>query len=108
MAQRVHAAGYDRPLLVQYGEYLANVVRGDFGTTFTDNRPVTEILKTYGAATGELVMNSLVVALLIGVPLGMLAAYRRDRWPDAVLRVFAILGYTLSSSSACCSSSSSR
>ncbi len=93
LAQRVHAAGYDRPLLVQYGEYLANVVRGDFGTTFTDNRPVTEILKTYGAATGELVMNSLVVALLIGVPLGMLAAYRRDRWPDAVLRVFAILGY---------------
>ncbi len=93
LAQRVHAAGYDRPLLVQYGEYLANVVRGDFGTTFTDNRPVTEILKTYGAATGELVMNSLFVALLIGVPLGMLAAYRRDRWPDAVLRVFAILGY---------------
>ena len=93
LAERVHAAGYDRPLFSQYLEYLGNVLRGDFGTTFTDNRPVTTILATYGAATAELVLDSLVVALLVGVPLGMLAAYRRDQWPDAVLRVFAILGY---------------
>lgn len=90
---RVHAAGYDRPLLIQYGEYLAGVVRGDFGHTFTDNRPVTSILAQYGSATAELVFYSLIVALGLGVPLGMLAAYRRDRWQDAVLRVIAILGY---------------
>jgi len=93
LAERVAAAGYDRPLIIQYVEYLGNIVRGDFGTTFTDNRPVTEILATYGAATAELVLYSLVVALLFGVPLGMVAAHRRDRWPDAVLRVVAILGY---------------
>ncbi|WP_084634659.1 ABC transporter permease [Propionicicella superfundia] len=93
LAERVHAAGYDRPLLVQYVEYLGGILRGDFGTTYTDNRPVTDILMTYGSATAELVLNSLIVALLIGVPLGMLAARLRDRWPDAVLRVFAILGY---------------
>ena len=93
LAERVAAAGYDRPLIVQYLDYLGGVLTGDFGTTFTDNRPVTEILTTYGTATLELVANSLVVALLIGVPLGMVAARFRDRTPDAILRVFAILGY---------------
>lgn len=93
LAERVHAAGYDRPLIVQYGDYLLSIFRGDFGTTFTDNRPVTAVLSQYGAATAELVLYSLVVALGLGIPLGMVAAQRRDHWPDAVLRVFAILGY---------------
>ncbi|MCI1676477.1 MAG: ABC transporter permease [Ancrocorticia sp.] len=93
LQQRIEEAGYNRPLILQYFEYLWNILHGDFGTTFTDNRPVTQILTTYGAATFELVMFSLVVALLIGVPLGMVAARFRDRWPDAILRVFAILGY---------------
>lgn len=93
LAERVHQAGYDRPVIVQYFDYLAGILQGDFGTTSTDNRPVLSILTTYGAATAELVLNSLVIALGIGVPLGMLAARLRDKWPDAVLRVFAILGY---------------
>lgn len=93
LAERVAAAGYDRPLLIQYVEYMGNLLRGDFGTTVSDNRPVTEVLTTYGAATFELVMYSLVVALLLGIPLGMLAAKFRDKWPDACLRILAILGY---------------
>lgn len=93
LAERIHAAGYDRPLVVQYVEYLGNLIQGDFGRTSTDNRPVTEILSMYGAATFELVFFSLIVALAVGVPLGMVAARHRDHWQDAVLRVFAILGY---------------
>ena len=93
LAERVQAAGYDRPLGVQYLEYLGNALRGDFGRTFTDNREVIAILAQYGSATAELVFYSLVVALGLGIPLGMVAAYRRDRWQDAVLRVLAILGY---------------
>jgi len=93
LAERVHAAGYDRPLIVQYLDYLSKIVRGDFGNTFTDNRPVINVLTTYGSATAELVIYSLIVAFAIGVPLGMVAAHKRDKWPDAVLRVFAILGY---------------
>lgn len=93
LAQRRAEAGYDRPLIVQYFDYLGGVLRGDFGTTYTDNTPVSEVLTTYGAATFELVVYSLVVALLLGVPLGMIAARTRDRWPDAVLRIIAILGY---------------
>jgi peptide/nickel transport system permease protein len=93
LAERVAAAGYDRPILVQYWEYLSGILRGDFGTTISDNRPVTEILATYGTATLELAFYALLVAFVVGIPLGRLAAYLRDKWPDAVLRVFAILCY---------------
>ena len=93
LAERISAAGYDRPLPVQYAEYLGGLLTGDFGTTLSDNRPVTEVLATYGAATLELVFFSVIVALVVGVPLGMVAARFRDRWPDAVLRIAAILFY---------------
>jgi peptide/nickel transport system permease protein len=93
LAERVREAGYDRPLLTQYLEYLGNVFTGDFGTAVSDRRPVTEILTTFGAATLELVFYALIVAFVVGIPLGRLAAYLRDRWPDAVLRVFAIVCY---------------
>ena len=94
LAQRIHEAGYDRPLLVQYLEYLGQVFTGNFGRTLTDNRAVTEVLLTYGAATLELALNALVIALLVGIPFGLLAArFPRDKWPDAVLRVAAILFY---------------
>ncbi|WP_022919223.1 ABC transporter permease [Ruania albidiflava] len=93
LAERLAEAGYDRPLLVQYVEYLGQTFTGDFGRTLTDNRAIGEILLTYGTATLELVLFSLVVALVVGIPFGMLAAYLRDRWPDAVLRIFAILCY---------------
>lgn len=93
LQERIHAAGYDRPLIVQYLEYIGQVFRGDFGSTISDGRPVTEILTTYGAATLELVVYALIVAFIVGIPLGMVAAYFRDKWPDAFLRVFAILFY---------------
>jgi len=90
---RIAQAGYDRPLILQYFEYIGGILRGDFGTTLTDNRPVLEILLQYGSATLELAIYALFVALLIGIPFGLLAAYKRDRWPDATLRIGAILGY---------------
>jgi peptide/nickel transport system permease protein len=93
LAERIHEAGYDRPILVQYLEYLRNVFTGNFGSSITDGRPITEILWTYGSATLELVIYSLIVAFIVGIPLGMVAAYFRDRWGDAGLRVFAILSY---------------
>ena len=93
LAARIAQAGYDRPLIVQYFEYIGGILRGDFGTTLTDNRPVIEILLQYGSATLELAIYALFVALLIGIPFGLIAAYKRDRWPDATLRIGAILGY---------------
>jgi peptide/nickel transport system permease protein len=93
LAQRVHQAGFDRPVFTQYFDYLGGLVHGDFGTTISDRRPVLEVLTTFGGATLELTVYGLIVAFLVGIPLGRLAAYSRDKWPDAVLRVFAILCY---------------
>ncbi|TXK17368.1 ABC transporter permease [Homoserinibacter sp. GY 40078] len=93
LAERRHEAGYDRPLIVQYFEYIGQVFTGNFGTTLTDNQPVVDVLLRYGTATLELAIYALLVAFIVGIPLGMLAAAIRDRWGDAVLRVFAILCY---------------
>jgi len=93
LAQRRAEAGYDRPIIVQYLEYLGQIFTGNFGTTLTDNQPVVDVLLRYGAATLELAIYALIVAFIVGIPLGMVAAAVRDRWGDAVLRVFAILCY---------------
>ena len=93
LQRRIHAAGYDRPIVVQYLEYLGDLLHGDLGTTLTDNQPVISILVRYGAATFELAFLSLIVALIVGIGLGRIAARRRDRAADAGIRVFAILCY---------------
>ena len=93
LQELITKAGYDRPILVQYFEYLGQVFTGNFGTTLTDNRPVVDLLATYGVATLELAVYSLIVAFLVGFPLGMIAARKRDTATDAGLRLFAILAY---------------
>ena len=93
LAERIHEAGYDRPIIVQYLDYLTGVFRGDFGTTLTDHQKVTTILLQYGSATLELAFYALIVAFVLGIPFGLIAAYKRDRWQDAILRIGAILGY---------------
>ena len=93
LQKRVHAAGYDRPLVVQYIDYLGGLLHGDLGTTLTDNQPVISILVHYGSATFELALLSLIVALIVGIGLGRVAACRRDHAADAGIRTFAILCY---------------
>ncbi len=93
LAERIRQAGYDRPIFVQYLDYLGGIVRGDFGTTISDHLPVMQVLRTYGAATLELAFYALIVAFAVGIPLGRVAAARRDQAPDAALRVGAILAY---------------
>jgi len=93
IAIRKAAAGYDRSIFVQYGEYLWNLVHLDFGTTLTDNRKVTDILRVNGAATLELTFWAFLIAVGVGVPLGRLAARYRDRTPDVLLRITGVLFY---------------
>lgn len=90
-----HQAGLDRPLMSQYWDYISGVVRFDFGKSITDNQTVTHLLVTRGAATLELTIYALIVAFLLGIPLGRLAARHRDRLPDVSLRLFAVLAYAL-------------
>ena len=93
IAQRKADAGLDRPILVQYWEYLSGLLHGDFGTSLTDNQPISQVLVVNGAATLELTFYALIVAFVIGVPLGRVAARHRDRLPDVSLRLFAIVAY---------------
>ena len=93
LAARRAAAGFDRPILNQYLEYLGRLLHGDFGTALTDRRQISEVLVTNGAATLELTFWALIVAFAVGVPLGRLAARYRDRIGDVSIRVFAILVY---------------
>lgn len=90
---RIHQAGYDRPILIQYFEYLGQVFTGNFGETITTHQPIVSLLSTYGMATLELAFYAVLVALAVGIPLGMVAANKRDSKTDAGLRLFAILAY---------------
>lgn len=93
LAARERAAGYDKPLIVQYGAYLRQVFTGNLGTSLTDQRPVTQIIAQNGAATLELTVAAMFIALVVGIPLGMLAGRMRDTWVDASARLFGIVIY---------------
>ncbi|MDI2131575.1 ABC transporter permease [Yinghuangia seranimata] len=93
IAAKRHAAGFDRPLINQYGEYLGNVVKGDFGTTISDHRKVTDIIVENGGATLTLALAALFVALVVGLPLGLLAGRYRDTGFDVAIRLFGIVTY---------------
>jgi len=91
--QRREALGLNRPLIEQYWEYLSSVIRLDFGTTFSDNQPVLAVVRDKGGATLSLTMAAFALALLIGIPLGMVAGRFRDSLGDVVIRLFGILTY---------------
>jgi peptide/nickel transport system permease protein len=91
--RRREAAGLDRPLIVQYGDYLTDAVTLDLGTTLTDQRSVTSIITENGAATLELTIAAFLVALLVGVPIGLAAGRFRDTPVDAAGRLFGIVIY---------------
>lgn len=87
------ALGLDRPIVVQYLDYLADAARFNFGDTITDNRPVLEIIRDNGGATLTLTLGAFLFALLIGLPLGRLAGRRRDTVTDGVIRLFGVVTY---------------
>src|SRR5436190_17330120 len=83
-----HRLGYDKPLYTQYGNYLWDIMRGDFGTTITDRRHVRDIIKVNGAATLELTVAAMFVAVFVGVLFGLLAGRFRDTPIDIGGRLF--------------------
>ena len=90
-----HRLGFDKPLYQQYFEYLWNILRGDFGTTITDQRPVSDIILTNGAATLELTFFAMIVALVVGVIVGLVAGRFRDTALDVGGRMFGIVIYAM-------------
>ena len=74
--------GFDRPIVVQYADYLLDLARGDFGTSYIQNIPVLDIVASRLPYTLQLSAAALAIALVVGLPVGMLAALWRGRWPE--------------------------
>lgn len=91
--ERRHAAGFDKPLALQYLEYLNSVFHFNLGTTITDRQSVTAVIDQSGGATLELTVAAIGVALVVGIGLGLLAGRYRDTLLDVVSRTFGIVIY---------------
>ncbi len=87
--------GLDDPLPVQYWNYVTGLLQGDWGRSILSRRPVLEDLSVYWPATFELVLFAILIAVAVGVPLGILAAVRADRPADQASRVVALLGVSV-------------
>jgi peptide/nickel transport system permease protein len=87
--------GLDRPFLEQYHTWMAGVLRGDLGYSLTSRRPVSQELLKRVSLTSHLAVLSLLIALLIALPIGVLSAVRQDTVADYLGRLFAILGLSL-------------
>jgi peptide/nickel transport system permease protein len=88
-----HQLGFDKPLSVQYVNYLWGIARGNFGTTITDHRPLSNIILVNGAATLELTFFAMLVAIVVGVLVGLAAGRFRDTPADVGGRLFGIIIY---------------
>lgn len=91
-AQLRHSLGLDRPLYVQYGRYLADVVRGDLGQSFKFQAPVRQVIFERYPATLQLAFLALLVCAAIAIPAGVIAAHRRGSNEDRAIGVFTLLG----------------
>lgn len=87
--------GLDRPVWEQYATYVVNMARGDFGNSFLTKRPVTMDLMTFLPATVELAISSLLFAVLLGVPLGILAGVKYRSLIDRSVWLVSLLNASL-------------
>lgn len=91
--------GLDKPKIVQLGLYLENVVQGDMGVSYKmqKNRPVVEIILEMFPVSAGVGFFALLWAILLGVPLGCIAAYKRGTWVDSILRIICTIGVSMPS-----------
>lgn len=86
--------GLDRPLYEQFFRFVSDIFRGDFGVALLTGRPVIEDIARVFPATIELGTISIIIGTGLGVPLGVLAAVRRNKWPDYLVRFFGLIAYS--------------
>ena len=89
--------GLDEPLYRQYWDFVTNVAQGDLGRSIFTNREVSSMIRSQLGATVKLTAAGILVALLIGVPLGIIAAIRQNSWVDSVSMTVALLGVAMPS-----------
>ncbi|MEO6117682.1 MAG: nickel ABC transporter permease [Methylotenera sp.] len=82
--------GLDQPLIQQFGTYLSKLAQGDFGQSIHTKTPIVELIKTRYPATLKLAILSLLIGLSIGIPLGIYAALKADKWQDFVVTIISV------------------
>jgi peptide/nickel transport system permease protein len=94
LAEYRQATGLDRPLVEQYLDFAGNAIQGDFGQSLRLNQPATTIVLDRLPVTAALVVMSIVLASIVGIPLGIIAAVRPGSWSD---NLFNVMSYVLTS-----------
>src|SRR6058998_3578884 len=89
--------GLDRPFVVQYWHFMASLLRGDFGQSFYYRTPVLELYLSRLPNSLLLAGAAMVFSLVVGIPTGIIAAVRVNRWWDSVGKIFALLGLSMPS-----------
>src|SRR5712692_2875828 len=92
-----HQLGYDRPLPVQFVDYVARLARGDMGVSLFTRRPIVDDLAHRLPATIELTLVAMAVSVLVGIPLGVVSALWRNSMLDHILRVVTVSGLAIAS-----------
>lgn len=87
--------GFNDPIIVQYGRFIARAVVGDFGNSLRHGEPAMPLLLERYPATMELTMASLFISLGIAIPVGVIAASRRNSWFDSLATAFSVLGQAI-------------
>lgn len=95
VVQTRHELGLDQPVYIQYVHWISNALHGDLGRDYRSDRPISDLILAALPVTGELVALSLLLAVCIGLSIGVLAAIWHDRWPDRVGLAFSMGGISL-------------
>lgn len=90
-----HQLGLDQPLFIQYVDYMRGLLHGDLGTSIRTQQSVTKDLLAFFPATLELVIYAFLIAIVLGIPLGIVAAVKRNSVWDYVARIFSIGGVSI-------------
>lgn len=95
IAQAREQLGLDRPLYEQYLRYMGDLLQGDLGTSVRSHQPIATDLKTFLPATLELVLTGMVMAVAIGIPLGVFSGAKKGSLLDHLTRLFSIAGVSM-------------
>ena len=90
-----HELGYDRPIVIQYLDYLWGVLRGDFGTSVVTKQSILDQFFTLFPATLELSLCAIIFAVVLGIPAGIFAAIKRGSFFDQTIMGTALIGYSM-------------
>ena len=95
VARAEEELGLNKPLLVQYGLYMGQIAQGNFGDSLRTHQPVLVEIRNRMGATIELTTLAIIIVVLVGVPLGVLSAVRRNSWIDNLVRAGAVGGVAI-------------